>query len=52
MSDSPSSTTCPFCHGESFRTDGTPCAECAGTGQIPVEQVPLDLEKRKPPTSD
>lgn len=29
-------TLCPLCHGSGERRDGARCAECGGTGVIPV----------------
>ena len=46
MAEIPDLITCPFCHGEGVRTDGSQCSECDGTGQIPVEQVPPDSRIR------
>lgn len=38
----PDSTICPRCHGDGQQADGSECATCGGTGQIPVEHLPPD----------
>jgi DnaJ-class molecular chaperone len=45
MAEIPTFARCPFCHGEGVRIDGSTCAECGGTGQLPVDQVPPDSDE-------